>query len=372
MHIFVSLPVDESVGEDILLSNVRKGLGSLGKDCDLVSLPKIENESIDCLFDSEERVLAIEHLLEDVIRKYSTSYASLSLAQLTDSVVLGKSFDHFLKSFKWDNLKYPLSAKMSDLLQSMENEIMDAMETLKEKESTYNEEKRRSNMSSLGEQNGIYETDIDELVHGDKEEMCAPFLKKYYIGVHEKLREKDIETLSSIDGLFIESGKLVKSCPDGEIYESLGRSDIEEEITKEIEKNGYIVRKPRFTEEEYLQQKREEGEVVEHLKETESEFERLILGRLPRLYTLLLHVKHISLYIESVLRYGLPSTFCFFIVENKNTAKVIQKWKKLSASWKYSKRLSAVEKTSISEDNASLHDFVYKMIGDFNLPDNRQ
>ncbi|KAH9385464.1 V-type H+-transporting ATPase subunit C [Nematocida major] len=373
MHIFVSLPVDEPVSEDVLLFNVRKGLGSLGKDCDLLSLPKIESESIDCLFEAEERTITIERLLEDVIRKYHASYFALAGAALTDSVVLGKSFDHFLKSFTWDDAKYPLCCRMSELLGKMESEVSDSIDALKKKEKTYLDEKKRSASVAHPEvERKMHDVDLDEIVHTDNEVLCAPFLKKYYIGVYGKLRDRDVDALSKIDGLFIESGKLVEKCADGEIYVSLGRNDIEEEITQQVEKSGYIVRTPRLTKEQYLLKKEEQGEIAQQLKETECTYERLILGRLPRLYILLLHVKHIGLYIESVLRYGLPSSFCFFILENKSTAKVIQKWKKLAASWKYSDRLSAVEKTAISKDNESLHDFVYKLIGCFNLDKNKE
>ncbi|OAG30610.1 V-type H+-transporting ATPase subunit C [Nematocida sp. ERTm5] len=367
MHIFVSFPVDEEVSDELILSNVRKGLGSLGKDCDLLSFPKIESDSIDCLFDSEERILTIENLLEDIIRKYNTTYHALTQKVLVDTDVLGRGFDHFLKSFSWDSIKYPLTLKMPELLSIIENEIMEAIEALKEKEKTYTDEKKhRAETASIVCR--MYDADIDEIEHMTvDDEACGPFFKRYYIGVYDKLRDKDIETLSSINGLFIESGKMVKKCDDGEIYQSLGRNDCEEDIIKSLEEHGFIAAQPKYTKEEYLRQKEEEKESAAHLMETECEYERLILGRLPSLYTLLLHVKHLGLYIESVLRYGLPATFCFFTLESKHGNKVIHKWKKLAASWKYSNRIAAVEKTTISEDNAALHDFVYKMIGDFNL-----
>ncbi|KAI5190269.1 V-type H+-transporting ATPase subunit C [Nematocida minor] len=368
MHIFVSFPLDDSANEDVILSNIRKGLGSVGKDCDLLTLPIIESESIDCLFDAEERVLALERLVEDVIRKYITSYTLINPAGITDTVVLGKSFDHFLKSFQWDSAKYPLSSRMSEILGSMEEEAMEAMDALKEKEAAYAEEKKRKEQITHSREDAqIYDVDIDAIEYSSDEEICAPFFKKYYIGVNEKLREKDIEALSEIDGLFIESRKLVKKCSDGEIYESLGRADIEEEIAKNIEECGFIVRKPQFTKEAYHQKKEKDEEIAQHIKEMESLFSEMIIGRLPRIHTLLLHVKHIGLYIESVLRYGLPSMFCVFILENKNMAKVMQKWKKLSASWKYSSRMSAGEKSSMSRSAESMYNFVYKTVGEFNL-----
>ncbi|KAI5159675.1 V-type H+-transporting ATPase subunit C [Nematocida ausubeli] len=367
MHIFVSFPVDEHANEEFLLLNVRKGLGSLGKDCDLLTFPKMESDSIDCLFDSEERIVAIENLLEDIIRKYSVSYHALTGRILVDSIVLGKSFDHFLKSFQWDCVKYPLTLKTPELLSIIESEMMEAMEALKEKEKIYAEEKKQHAQKTTAKPR-MHDVDIDELEHmSTSEEACASFFKKYYIGVYDRLRDRDIEILSTINGLFIESGKLVQTCEDGEIYESLGRCDCEEEIMRSLEANGYISRKSKLTKEQYMHQKEERKESAVHLKETECEYERLILGRLPSLYTLFIHIKHLSLYIESVLRYGLPCTFCFFTLESKHGGKMIQKWKKLAATWKYSKRMAVVEKTSISEGNEALHDFVYKMIGDFNL-----
>lgn len=363
MHIFVSFPLDDLVSENAILSNVRKGLGSLGKDCDLLTLPTIENESIDCLFDAEERVLALERLLEDVMHKYIAAYETLTPEPISDTVLFGKTFDHFIKSFRWDSIKYPLSSKMSSILGRMEEEVAESIEALKSKESISAEEiKKKEAISNKTEDLHIYDVDIDELEYEEKEKVSTPFFKKYYIGVLGKLREKEIETLSEIEGLFIESRALVKKCADGEIYEALGKIDMEKELINTIEKNGFIVKKHKYSEEEYRKNKEKKEEVEAHIKEIETSFKEMIQGRLSRMHTLLLHVKHIGLYIESVLRYGLPSMFCIFIMENRNMVKVMQKWKKIASTWKYSNRISSSEKTPAGKSSKSGYDFVYKTV----------
>lgn len=363
MHIFVSLPLDGLVGEDVILSNVRKGLGSLGKDCDLLTIPTIESESIDCLFDAEERVLALDKLLEDVMRRYIASYSALSSEPIDETVILGKTFDHFIKSFRWDSVKYPLSSKMSFILERIEEEVMEYIDALKEKDSAWSEEvKKRDTVLNKKEDIHMYDVDIDALEYNKEEKVDVPFFKKYYIGVHEKLREKEIETLSKIEGLFIESRKLVQKCIDGEIYEALGQIDIEKEITHKIEQSGFIVKKHKYTEEEYRKKKEADQEIEEQIKTIEVSYREMIQGRLPRIHTLLLHVKHIGLYIESVLRYGLPSMFCVFIMENKNMGKVLHKWKKISATWRYSSRMSNSDKSAPPHNSKSGYDFVYKTV----------
>ncbi|OAG31734.1 V-type H+-transporting ATPase subunit C [Nematocida displodere] len=367
MHILVSLPLDEPVEEDILLSNVRRGLGSSGKDCDSLALPGIESESIDCLFDAEERVSALETLAQDTIRKYLAAYNAISEAPVSDTQILGKTFDHFLKTFAWNSTKYPQSTKITDLLSSMEQELATAIEAYSEKNRMYLNEKKKKEALSRRRSGSIYDLDINTIAYKEGELTANSFFRKYYLGIREKLREKDVEKLESIEGLFVESRNCVFKGTDGEVYEILGRSGAKEEVLKDLEKQGYYVKEQAETYAEYLKLCEQDEEALVQFEQVRNAVFLLVSANLQKLYGLLVHTKHLGVYIESILRFGLPSTFCFFILEFKNQGKVLSKWKKLAKTWKYSKRVTTVDKKISSSSAESVYDFVYKIVAGFEM-----
>ncbi|KAI5180902.1 V-type H+-transporting ATPase subunit C [Nematocida sp. AWRm80] len=368
MHILVAFPLDDATEQDILLANVRKGLGSSGKDCDLLPSPALESEPIDCLFDAEERLCSLESIVQDTIKKYRTSYRLMHQTDLVDTHILGKTFDHFIKSFQWDSSKYPLGTRMNNLLSQMEEEVKDAIEAHKSKDNSYSEEKRKKEALQRKNTGLISDLDINHYLYKHKpEDVSNTFFKKYYVGVRDRLKEKDISALSQINKLFIESRTLLEKCKDGELYEILGSIEDEEEITKEIEFLGYLVKRQTIPVEEYSKQEEEEEQSLLRISEIEEIFTRMILARLQQLYSLLIHVKQLGLNIEAILRFGLPSTFCVFVVEYRSLSKILEKWKKISKSWKHSNRLTQVSKEILTEENEPVFDFIYKTIDDFRM-----
>ncbi|KAI5185279.1 V-type H+-transporting ATPase subunit C [Nematocida homosporus] len=363
MHILVSLPLDTPVEADILLANVRQGLGSVGKNCELLPLFTIEGESIDCLFECEERVSLLEELIQDCIKRYLVTGASLSKEPVSGLSLLGKTFDHFLKSFQWDRTAYPLSLKMSDLLLLLEQEAKTAVDLFREKDKQYTEQKKK--MAAVNRVSiSIYDVDINKVAYDqEKEEQASSsFFDKYYVCVRDKFREKDAVALEKVEGLFIESRQLVAKCTDGEVYEVLGQHTAPEQVYKAIETAGYYTKRPSLTREEYLAQVAQEKDVEADFLRVEDSVRAMVRGKTPRLFLLLVHVKVLALYIESLLRFGFPGTFGFFIVEAPAVQKVLSKWKRVGKAWKYSKRVQSAESAHLVGESEPIYDFVYRVV----------
>jgi len=368
MHILVALPLDTLVDKELVLSCVRKELGSCGHACTMFMLPEIQSGSIDSLFDAEERIRDLERLTQDAIKKHLSTYSELSSSRVTDHLVLNRSFDYFVKSFAWNEAKYPLTANITSLISSMEQEMGSLTEAYAKRHKQYAEELAAKETVEKKASGSMYDVDVNAAAYREEEEAISNFFKRYYIGVREKLKEKDVEALKHIDGLFIESRALVFRCIDGEIYEVLGRKDISDQITREIEGEGYCVKRYFRTREEYMGQHCEEEKCVCRFEEVKESMYKIVSSNAPKLYQILMHVNYLGLYIESILRFGTPATFGCFTVDFKYRAKILGKWKRVSKGWKYSRRVGAVEKELQYGENEVVYDFVYRIVEDFEVP----
>ncbi|KAI5192007.1 V-type H+-transporting ATPase subunit C [Nematocida sp. AWRm77] len=365
MHILVSLPLDEPVDASMLLENTRKGLGSSGKDCDAFFFPEMNSESMNAMFDAEERVASLEMLVQDALHKYLPIYirAHADKASGIDVHILGKTFDHYLKSFKWDGARYPLGIKLGDLLSIMEQEVSFIVDAFIEKNKQRTEELKKQKPEKKKAES-IRTIDINPIAYGEDAKIENSFLKMYYIGVKEKFREKDLQVLTETEGIFIESKTLVAKCFDGEVYSVLGRIDTEERVVKELESKGYCVRKEMSSAEEYRKTCGEEKERAVRLGRAEEALQKVVDGNIERLYVLFIHINYLGLYIESILRFGLPSLFCFFVLRGRSQHKLMDKWEKVSKTWKHSKRVVPVN-TLFAHSREHMYDFVYRTIEEF-------
>lgn len=367
MHVLVSLPLDEPVEEDLLLANVRKGLGSSGKHCDALSPPPIEDESIDCLFEAEERVSTLENLVQDAIRRCISSCSDDENAVIADNIILGKTFDHFLKSFKWQTARYPLSIRVTELLSLMEQEISAAIQGHRKKSKEYEEEKKRKEEIRARASGSIYSADINKIAYRKSKEIVNSFFTNYYICVREKMRPRDIAVLQDVDGLFIETKECVYTGTDGEIYQVLGRAENPDAVLRDLEKLGYATKSPTCSREAYRKVLEEEKAIEEKCRAAQESLRLFVSGKLGGLYSLAVHAKHLGLYIESMLKFGPPSSFCFFVVEYKSLSKVLGKWRNIAKTWKYSSRLEAASKHPHPFGHEQVYAFAYRTIDDFGV-----
>lgn len=363
MHILVSLPLDEPVPEDLLLANIRSGLGGAGKDCDAFAFPEMKSESMDALFDAEERLKSLDGLVQDAIRKYLPVYLAAHPKGAAETAILGKTFDHYLKSFKWDGGKYPLEIKLGELLGVMEQEVSFIVDAFTEKNRQYSEELKRQKPEPK-KAASIRTLDINAIAYRAENQLHNSFLKKYYIGVKEKLREKDLQALGGVDGLFIESRVLVSKCFDGEIYAVLGRIDTEEQLVRELEAKGYCVRQEAASAEAYQRACAEAEAGSARLAKAEQALRQVVSGNIQKLYVVFFHVSYLGLYVESILRFGPPAVFCFFILGGKSRHWLLEKWKKIAKTWKYSKRVVPVNPLLV-RGSEHVYDFVYRELAEF-------
>jgi V-type H+-transporting ATPase subunit C len=374
MHIIVSLPLDKEERKDVVLGNVRKGLGSVGRDCDLLDIPSLETDTIDNLFEAEEKTKLVGPLAQETIRKFLEEAKAIGGIELEERAVLGRTFDHYIKTFQWDNITYSRKEKIGEMIKMMEEEIKIIASYYDEKIKTYAEQKRRRGLVEKKTSGNIYEIDINGLVHsgpaGEEEgQATTTLLRRYYIVVPEAMRAPILQKLSEVDGLFMEARHAVYKTEDGEIIEMLGKSSLGDSLEEALAKEGIKMRVPFSSPEEYRQALEADKKVVEKYEDLKLSMLSFIKMHLSILFKILLHVQVLSLYIESILRFGLPASFCFFVTRlDRDKERVLSNWKRVVRHWDYSERVIKVSKM-FREDSGEtpLQDFVYSFVKNFTM-----
>lgn len=372
MHLIVSLPLDKPERKDIILCNVRQGLGSLGKSCDMLVVPALENGTIDSLFEAEESAKRVDALVQDTIKKFMAEAKAIEGRALEEREIFGKAFDHYVKTFQWDNVSYNQRDRIGEIIQAMEEEVKGVLAYYAEKIKTYGEQKKASSHIERKKHGSIYEVDINGIVYAHSggaqdDPMQTKLIKKYYLVVPEGTKAAVEDKLSETDGLFMETRHSLYASSDGEIIGVLGKAALAEDLDAHFAREGIVAKMPLGTREEHEELEEKDRKVLEKYEDCRLSILSFIKMHLPLMFKALLHIKILSLHIESILRFGPPSTFCFFVTTIcKEREKALQRWKRIAKHWRYSGRVVNVGKVFRSEgENQDMHDFVYSFVPGF-------
>jgi V-type H+-transporting ATPase subunit C len=370
MHLVVSLPYDGDGERGAILTNVRRGLGSAGRDCNLLEMPPLSIDTIDNLFDAEEKIKTCEPLVQDTIKKFIEEHERIAGQPIGERTVLGKTFDHYIKAFSWDPVAYNTKRKVVDIARLIEDEINITLGYYTEKIKSFGEAKKKKEEIERKKDGTIYEVDINRLVHNTQhEEIKTALVEKYYLVVPGGVTREIAEKLMGTSGLFIEARSVVYKSPEGEIVEVVGKRGIGPGLEAELSAEGIKLKSPLETREEYLASLEQDKVALAKYEDLKLAMLSFIGMQLTALFKTLMHVKILSLFVESILRFGLPATFFFFVSNvEADLGKALSHWKKVSKRWEYSARIMRVSKIfRDSTEMLPLHDFVYTAIRDFRM-----
>ncbi|KAF1941814.1 vacuolar ATP synthase subunit C [Clathrospora elynae] len=328
-YLLVSLPtsISPSSHTDEALTALRSTVTNDVGSTFPFAIPNFKIGTLDALVQQAEDLSKLSNVCEAVVGKVSDS-----LRQILDGdegkiqqqkTINDKPIDQYLRNFHWNKVKYRADKPIAELIDSLQKEIQGIDNDVKAKFSQYNqtkgalaaaERKRTGNLSTKSLVNVVSpKALIQDSEYLDTHLIAVPnvAVKDFYKAYEElspmvvprsanKLAEDDEFTLFAVTTFKKHSNEFVHKC-----------------------------REKRWTPRDY---KYKEGGKEEEAKETEqlAKDERKLWGEALRLgrtgYSesamIWIHVLALRVFVETVLRYGLPLDFvCGIVQTNPKLAK---------------------------------------------------
>lgn len=277
-------------------------------------LPDLKVGTLDQLVGLSDDLAKLDTYVETVTRKMA-GYLGEVLEDQRDKLqenLLANQMDlaTYLTKFQWEMAKFPIKQSLRGIVDAINNQVTQIENDLKSKSSNYNNLK--SNLANMErKQTGSLLTrNLGELVKKDDFVQNSEYLvtllvvvpKMYYPDWHAKY-----EHLA--DMVVPRSSKMIFEDNDHGLFTVTLFSKVIDEYKLHSRENKFIVREFTYNEEELTAGKNELSKLINDKKRHFGPLVRWLKVNFSECFICWIHVKAIRVFVESVLRYGLPVNF---------------------------------------------------------------
>ncbi|KAG9066257.1 Vacuolar ATP synthase subunit C [Linnemannia hyalina] len=257
--------------------------------------------------------------LVDIIRSLLGAEAATKLAGSLS--VNEKTIDNFLKTFQWNTMKYRTDKSLVELAELLNNEVASIDTLMKNKMANYNVVKgnlqgiQRREMYGLG---NLASRNIVPFVKKVHVVLDSEYLETLVVAVPKTLYKDWSNKYESLTQMVVprSSQKIAEDDEYGLYTVTLFRR-IVEDFTNKCREERFIVRDFKYSEDAIAEQRRELEEMDASEKELWATILRLAKTNFGEVFQAWTHLKSLRVFVESVLRYGLPPDFVGFTIKPK-------------------------------------------------------
>ncbi|XP_062911612.1 V-type proton ATPase subunit C 1-A [Mobula hypostoma] len=294
------------------------------------SIPDLKVGTLDVLVGLSDELAKLDSFVESVVKKVAQYMADV-LEDSRDKVqenLLASGVDlvTYITRFQWDMAKYPIKQSLKNISEIITKQVSQIDNDLKARASAYNNLK--GNLQNLERKNvgSLMTRSLADIVKKDDFVMDSDYLTTLLVVVPKANYaewEKTYETLAEM--VVPRSSKLIYEDSDCGLYNvTLFRKAVDDFRLKARE-NKFIVRDFQYNEEELKADKEEMTRLSTDKKKQFGPLVRWLKVNFSEAFIAWIHVKALRVFVESVLRYGLPVNFQAMLLQpNKKMMKKLR------------------------------------------------
>ncbi|XP_069776588.1 V-type proton ATPase subunit C 1-A isoform X2 [Narcine bancroftii] len=294
------------------------------------SIPDLKVGTLDVLVGLSDELAKLDSFVESVVKKVAQYMADV-LEDSRDKVqenLLASGVDlvTYITRFQWDMAKYPIKQSLKNISEIITKQVSQIDNDLKARASAYNNLK--GNLQNLERKNvgSLMTRSLADIVKKEDFVMDSEYLTTLLVVVPKVNYvewEKTYETLA--DMVVPRSSKLICEDTDCGLYNvTLFRKAVDDFRLKARE-NKFIVRDFQYNEEELKADKEEMNRLSTDKKKQFGPLVRWLKVNFSEAFIAWIHVKALRVFVESVLRYGLPVNFQAMLLQpNKKMMKKLR------------------------------------------------
>ncbi|KAL7424719.1 Vacuolar ATP synthase subunit C [Cryptotrichosporon argae] len=237
--------------------------------------------------------------------------------------------------WRWDRSRWGEGGKVSDVVDALSKEMASIEQMQKQKSQSYNLAKgqltnlQRKRLGNLSQRSLIDVVDRGKLVENSE------FLETLLVAVPKNLTKDWNDKYERLTSMVVpRSSEPIAADDEFTLVTVTVFKKVRDEFTHKCRENKFIVRDFTYDETAAEKQKKELAQLEAEEKELWTDLLKVSRINFSEAFQLLTHLKTVRLFVESVLRYGLPADYAGVVVKpDPKTA--VKTLKTLSAHFNY-------------------------------------
>lgn len=281
---------------------------------DRLHVPKLRVGTLDSLMGLSDDLVKVNVMMDSVVQKLKRQ--AFELGTSDSLLVEGVSPKSYVKNFSWDEAKYPSNRPLKDTVEKIQETVVKVEDDMKVKLSEYTQLKGLLSTAARKSTGSLAVRDLFGIVDPEDVRLDSEYMTVLLVVV-SKFNIKEWDTTYERLNKFVvpRSSKILHEDNEYNLVKVVV-------FEKEVDAFKASARAKGFQVRDYDIASLEHGERVEELEGMKEEamvkknqLEEWCTTAYGEVYSAWVHILVIRLFVESVLRYGLPPSFVAGIME---------------------------------------------------------
>ncbi|XP_045740044.2 V-type proton ATPase subunit C 2 isoform X5 [Mirounga angustirostris] len=278
------------------------------------SIPDFKVGTLDSLVGLSDELGKLDTFAESLIKKMAQSVVEVmedAKGKVPENLLAnGVDLPSFVTHFEWDMAKYPAKQPLVSVVDTLAKQLAQIETDLKSRTATYNTLK--TNLENLEKKSmgNLFTRTLSNIVSKEDFVLGSEYLITLLVIVPKPSYTKWQKTYESLSDMVVpRSTKLIAEDNEGGLFTvTLFRKVIEDFKTKARE-NKFTVREFYYDEKEIKREREEMSRLLSDKKQQYGPLLRWLKVNFSEAFIAWIHIKALRVFVESVLRYGLPVNF---------------------------------------------------------------
>ena len=317
-YAFISLPA--RVFEDDPLESLKSVVGTDNGEVGLFQVPSFKIGSLDALVQQADDLGKLNQSAEGVIAKLSDSLKSIldgdEAKAAEQKIVNDKPTENYLRSFQWNKVRYRADRPIGELVDILQKELQNIDTDVKAKFNQYNSVK--TNLAALErKQTGNLATkSLAPIVDPKLLITDSEYLETHLIAVPAIVRKDFIKSYETLAPMVVPRSS-VEVAKDDEfsLFAVTTFKKTSAEFLQKAREQRWTPRQYKYVEGGQEEEKRELDRMIKDERKVWNEALRLGRTGWSEAVMVWAHAMTLRVFVETVLRYGLPLEFVSALVK---------------------------------------------------------
>ncbi|KAG2188686.1 hypothetical protein INT44_003825 [Umbelopsis vinacea] len=286
------------------------------------SIPEFKIGTLDALVLLSDELVKYDITFEQSVNKIVDLMRTLLKDQQNELAsclkVNDKDVDAYVKSFQWNTMKYRTDKSLQETTELLHQDMVSADNVLKNKMNSYTQTKSALQALQRKETGNLSVKNLNGIVKKEHCVLNSDYLTTLVVAVPKSLVKRWYSVYETLTQMIVPRSS-VKVAEDDEyaLFTVTLFQRVAEEFTHKAREERFIVRDFQYDENAMEKQKKEAEETISSEREQQQIIIRLAKTNFSEVFSAWVHLKALRIFVESVLRYGLPPDFTSVVIEPK-------------------------------------------------------
>jgi len=293
------------------------------------SIPDLKVGTLDQLVGLSDDLGKLDGFVEAVTRKVA-AYLGEVLEDQRDKLhenLMANNGDlpNYITRFQWDMAKYPIKQSLRNIADIISKQVGQIDADLKTKSSAYNNLKSSLQNMEKKQTGSLVTRNLADLVKKEHFILDSEYLNTLLVVVPKaNFNDWQANYEKITDMIVPRSSQMITADQDYGLFTVTLFKKVEDEFKLHARERKFIVREFKYNEEELAAGKNEITKLVTDKKKQFGPLVRWLKVNFSECFCAWIHVKALRVFVESVLRYGLPVNFQAMLLHpnKKNTKRL--------------------------------------------------